>query len=165
MQTSTRCCFSLSALAALVGIAVIPAAAQTITDGDTIKLNGTTCRLWGIDAAKKHQACADGWPAGVEPLFKLMKRGAKEQYGMRTKEAVDCFNALACRLKHVTLDAPQTAEVSNCDSWSMIIRAVSKIEAINRGSGTPGIAAFVNYSRLHYPDFLAPKIRNAPEDL
>ena len=65
----------------------------------------------------------------------------------------------------MTLDAPQTAEVSNCDAWSMIIRAVSKIEAINRGSGTPGIAAFVNYSRLHYPDFLAPKIRNAPEDL
>jgi endonuclease YncB( thermonuclease family) len=44
----------------------LPAAAQTIIDGDTIKLNGTTYRLWGIDAAENHQSCADGWPAGTE---------------------------------------------------------------------------------------------------
>ncbi|HZQ01372.1 MAG TPA: thermonuclease family protein [Reyranella sp.] len=41
------------------------AASQSITDGDTIKLNGTTYRLWGIDAPELHQACKDGWPAGV----------------------------------------------------------------------------------------------------
>src|SRR4051812_14248441 len=39
---------------------------QTVTDGDTIKLNGTTYRIWGIDAAESKQACADGWPAGKE---------------------------------------------------------------------------------------------------
>ena len=33
-------------------------------DGDTIKLNGTTFRLWGIDAAETKQSCADGWAAG-----------------------------------------------------------------------------------------------------
>ena len=33
------------------------AAAQTITDGDTIKLNGTTWRLWGIDAPESRQWC------------------------------------------------------------------------------------------------------------
>ena len=38
--------------------------AQTVTDGDTIKLAGTTYRLWGIDAAETHQLCADGWAAG-----------------------------------------------------------------------------------------------------
>jgi endonuclease YncB( thermonuclease family) len=42
-----------------------PAFAQTVVDGDTLKLNGTTYRLWGIDAAETHQSCADGWPAGV----------------------------------------------------------------------------------------------------
>ena len=41
-----------------------PAVAQTITDGDTIKLNGTTYRLWGIDAPETKQDCPDGWPAG-----------------------------------------------------------------------------------------------------
>jgi endonuclease YncB( thermonuclease family) len=28
------------------------AAAQTMTDGDTVKLNGMTYRLWGIDASE-----------------------------------------------------------------------------------------------------------------
>jgi endonuclease YncB( thermonuclease family) len=38
--------------------------AQTVTDGDTIKLNGTTYRLWGIDAPETKQDCPDGWAAG-----------------------------------------------------------------------------------------------------
>ena len=40
------------------------AAAQTVTDGDTIRLNGTSYRLWGIDAPETKQDCPDGWPAG-----------------------------------------------------------------------------------------------------
>lgn len=44
----------------------IPAAAQTVVDGDGLKLNGTTWRLWGIDAPELRQACPDGWPAGQE---------------------------------------------------------------------------------------------------
>lgn len=42
----------------------VPASAQTITDGDTLKLNGTIYRLWGIDAPETKQDCPDGWPAG-----------------------------------------------------------------------------------------------------
>jgi endonuclease YncB( thermonuclease family) len=45
-------------------ILALPAAAQTIVDGETIKLKGTTYRLYGIDAAEKEQVCADGWAAG-----------------------------------------------------------------------------------------------------
>lgn len=41
-----------------------PAIAQTVTDGDTIKLNGTTYRLWGIDAPESKQRCGK-WPAGA----------------------------------------------------------------------------------------------------
>lgn len=42
------------------------AKAQTAVDGDTIKLNGTTFRIWGIDAAEARQVCRDGWMAGKE---------------------------------------------------------------------------------------------------
>jgi endonuclease YncB( thermonuclease family) len=43
--------------------AAAPVAAQTVTDGDTLKLNGTTYRLLGIDAPKSKQWCGK-WPAG-----------------------------------------------------------------------------------------------------
>lgn len=60
-----RRCLSAAALA--VALAAGPAPAQTVvTDGDTIKLDGVRWRLWGIDAPEAKQACADGWPAGVE---------------------------------------------------------------------------------------------------
>jgi endonuclease YncB( thermonuclease family) len=41
-----------------------PCAGQTITDGDTLKQEGVTYRLWGIDAPEAKQVCPDGWPAG-----------------------------------------------------------------------------------------------------
>jgi hypothetical protein len=54
-------------LGRLIGLALAaPALGQTVVDGDTIKLNGTTYRIWGIDAAETKQACADGWVAGQE---------------------------------------------------------------------------------------------------
>lgn len=56
--------------AILLAIATVaaPALAQSVqvTDGDTLKLNDTTYRLWGIDAPESKQACADDWPAGQE---------------------------------------------------------------------------------------------------
>jgi endonuclease YncB( thermonuclease family) len=42
-----------------------PSFAQVV-DGDTIKLAGMTYPLWGIDAPEGKQACANGWPAGLE---------------------------------------------------------------------------------------------------
>lgn len=53
-----------SLLSILFAVWITPASAQTITDGDTIKLNGTTYRLWGIDAPETKQWCGD-YPAGV----------------------------------------------------------------------------------------------------
>lgn len=53
--------------AIIFGAVMIVAAAsqaQTVTDGDTIKLDGTPYRIWGIDAAENKQLCPDGWPAG-----------------------------------------------------------------------------------------------------
>jgi len=34
-------------LSVLVALWALPAAAQTVVDGDTIKLDGTTYRIWG----------------------------------------------------------------------------------------------------------------------
>src|SRR6476469_9301948 len=51
----------------------VPAAAQRVVDGDTIDLNGTRWRLWGIDAPEHKQTCHDGWPAGVEAKHELQQ--------------------------------------------------------------------------------------------
>ncbi len=45
---------------------VLPCAAQTVVDGDTIKLDGTTYRIHGIDSPESKQTCPDGYPAGAE---------------------------------------------------------------------------------------------------
>lgn len=62
-------------------VVCFPSFAQTVTDGDTIKFNGTTFRLWGIDAPETKQWCGD-YPAGVlaaAALETLMKgRGQVE---------------------------------------------------------------------------------------
>jgi endonuclease YncB( thermonuclease family) len=55
------------------------ARAQTVVDGDTIKLNGTIFRIWGIDAAETRQVCRDGWMAGKEASKAMLEllRGHK----------------------------------------------------------------------------------------
>ena len=53
-----------AAAAAALTVGHAPAAAQTVTDGDTFKIDGVAYRIWGIDAAETKQLCADGWPAG-----------------------------------------------------------------------------------------------------
>jgi endonuclease YncB( thermonuclease family) len=51
-------------LALLLLMLALPARAQVaVIDGDTIKLNGLTYRLWGIDAPELSQTCG-GWIAG-----------------------------------------------------------------------------------------------------
>lgn len=52
----------VATLGMLVGASLTMA--QTITDGDTLKLNGVVYRLWGIDAPETKQDCPDGWAAG-----------------------------------------------------------------------------------------------------
>ena len=45
-------------LGLLLALVALPAAAQTVVDGDTIKLDGITYRIWGIDAAETSQSIA-----------------------------------------------------------------------------------------------------------
>ncbi len=49
-----------------------PVAAQTITDGDTLRMDGKSYRLWGIDAPETKQDCPDGWPAGRMATTRLL---------------------------------------------------------------------------------------------
>src|ERR1700756_3477167 len=61
--------------AALAFAVVSPAVAQTVVDGDTITLDGTTWHLWGIDAPESKQWCGR-YPAGAraaQMLEQLMR--------------------------------------------------------------------------------------------
>jgi endonuclease YncB( thermonuclease family) len=49
---------------AVISLSATTVTAQTITDGDTLRLNGVTYRLYGVDAPEAKQVCAYGWPAG-----------------------------------------------------------------------------------------------------
>ena len=50
----------LLALGVAAAVWTMPALAQVVTvDGDTIRLAGTTWRLWGIDAPEMGQTCGD----------------------------------------------------------------------------------------------------------
>ena len=56
-----RCVAGL--LGACVALMNASASGQVVS-GDTLLLNGTVYRLWGIDAPERNQYCSDGWPAG-----------------------------------------------------------------------------------------------------
>ncbi len=63
---------------------VLPASAQTVVDGDTIKHKGRTYRLWGIDAPETKQTCADGWEAG--------KEATKTMVDLVRGRSIECFD-------------------------------------------------------------------------
>ena len=69
-------------LALLMIAAATAAHAQTVTDGDTIKLDGVTYRIWGIDAPESRQICSDEWEAG--------KIAAAYLYGLIRGHNVEC---------------------------------------------------------------------------
>ena len=68
----------LSVLAALLALFASPAFAESVrvVDGDRLRIDGVTYRLWGIDAPAAGHLCADGWPAeqtATEHLHALIR--------------------------------------------------------------------------------------------
>ena len=63
--------------AGVAGIVLLASAAASqtpvATDGDTIRMDGRSYRLWGIDAPERRQECPDGWPAGRMALARLQE--------------------------------------------------------------------------------------------
>lgn len=56
----------LPSLLAVILLIAGPAYGQVhVSDGDTLKLNGTTIRLWGVDAPELSQTCENGFLAGA----------------------------------------------------------------------------------------------------
>lgn len=81
----------LAVAIAAMGAGASLAAAQVVTDGDTLRMDGKTYRLWGIDAPESRQACLNGWPAGrmatarlqelVAGKYVVCERAGSDQYG------------------------------------------------------------------------------------
>lgn len=55
---------TVSVLLACLALAAPALADALVIDGDTIRVDGRTYRLWGIDAPEYRQFCDDGFPAG-----------------------------------------------------------------------------------------------------
>lgn len=90
-----------------------PSLAQTVTDGVTIKHDGQTYRLWGIDAQEGKQSCADGWEAG--------KQAARAMADLIRGRHVECFDVtLDCYGRTVALcvadDLNLSAEMVRTDT-------------------------------------------------
>ena len=67
-SAGARAIYMLAALAMSMGVALADVVA---IDGDTLRLDGVTHRLYGIDAPERAQVCPDGWPAGREAAAHL----------------------------------------------------------------------------------------------
>jgi endonuclease YncB( thermonuclease family) len=69
MQEGDRCVGPsygrAGALLCLILLAFPALAQPQILDGDSLKINGTTYRLHGIDAPEMSQICENGWMAGA----------------------------------------------------------------------------------------------------
>jgi endonuclease YncB( thermonuclease family) len=74
-------------------------ASALVSDGDTLRLSGTSYRLWGIDAPELHQRCGDDWPAGIQAQGSLeyLIRGRKVECESRSYDRYGRTIAL-CRV-------------------------------------------------------------------
>lgn len=98
------------ALLLVILVQTSPSAAQTVVDGDTLKLNGTTYRLWGIDAPESQQLCADGWPAGRASLSFLRDLARDKTVTCEAKTTDRYGRTVAiCRANGVDLSASMVA--------------------------------------------------------
>lgn len=110
MKSSTLFRRSLAAGVALI-VSGSAALSQTVVDGDTLRLEGKSHRLWGIDAPESAQACADGWPAGQHARNRLQEL-VRNKYVVCERAGLDQYNRIlaVCRVGGVDLGAQLVRE-------------------------------------------------------
>ncbi len=109
----------------------VPALAQTIVDGDTIKLNGTVHRLYGIDAPEMKQDCPDGWPAGRQAFAYLADQIRGRSIECTRSSATD--TADRCRSASLAATICQPLSSAPASRWrSSAIRHSTKMQSGGR---------------------------------
>ena len=86
-------------------------------------------------------------------LFEMIKASARKR-GLEEKTVANNANAVRNWLKHHNAEKPD-CEISDLDAWFMMVRAVSKLYAVDAKTETPAVRAFVEFSRKHYADQMA----------
>jgi endonuclease YncB( thermonuclease family) len=56
---------TIATVLASLALATPALADVTVTDGDSLVVNGSRIRLHGIDSPEAYQSCTDGWAAGA----------------------------------------------------------------------------------------------------
>jgi hypothetical protein len=105
-------------------LVALPAFAEPVrvVDGDTLRIDGVTYRLWGIDAPEAGHLCADGWPAGhtatehLRALIRNRQEGnclqAKARRGLLSKcDQQAAYSSIGPNNSHV---ARRTLPLTRC---------------------------------------------------
>jgi endonuclease YncB( thermonuclease family) len=80
------------AMAVVAGWAGLAGAAEvTVLDGDTLRYDGRTVRLWGIDAPQKPETCKTSggtdWPCGERAFQQLSEVSADDAFSCESRQA------------------------------------------------------------------------------
>lgn len=138
-----------------------PVAAQTITDGDTLRLSGTTYRLHGIDAPESRQWCGD-YPAGaiatgvlaslIEGREVVCEPKATDRYGrvvaICRADGQDLGKAMvrlgaAVAFTRYSTDYMADEEAARAEGWASMAGVASSRGYGEPSSGSDGALQFV----------------------
>jgi endonuclease YncB( thermonuclease family) len=126
----------LSALAAALTLAASPAFAESVhvVDGDALRVDGVTYRLWGIDAPEAGQPRADGWPAGraASEHLRALSRDRQVSCEPRSVDRYGRTVALCCA------DGRDLGSDTVVDGRRMAFRGFALVQAIILHAGLRG---------------------------
>lgn len=79
---------TIAAVTVALALAVPVRADVAVIDGDTVKVDRTTYRLWGIDAPEYRQSCDDAFASGglAFDVLRQLVRGKKVECELRSKD-------------------------------------------------------------------------------
>jgi endonuclease YncB( thermonuclease family) len=75
-----------------------------VIDGDTIVIEGTRIRLFGIDAPEIEQTCQDGWKAGQAAFDYLSGMMPRTAYIICTQRSIDQYHRVVALCTRDNID-------------------------------------------------------------